>query len=227
MSELPISVVIPALDEAARIESAVASALTADHTECIVIDGGSKDDTRERARRCGARVDDAPRGRARQLNRGAELARHPLLLFLHADTVLPDGYQHTVRRVLASPGVACGAFRLCLEPAAPSLRLIQRIANIRARRLAMPYGDQALFLHADRFHEVGGFPDLPVMEDLEFVRRVRRTGKIEVAAAAVETSSRRWQRNGTWRTTMLHQVAVLAYLGGIAPATIARWTGRG
>ena len=226
MDGLPISVVIPALDEAERIESAVSSVLAADGVECIVVDGGSRDRTFERAARAGARLARAPRGRASQLNAGARLALHPLLLFLHADTILPLGYACVVRRILSGPDIACGAFRLRIEPATSSLRVIERIANLRARRLALPYGDQALFVRADRFHQLGGFPDLPVMEDFEFVRRMRRVGRIEIAPEAVETSSRRWRRDGTWRTTLLHQVAVLAYLGGIHVATIARWTAR-
>ncbi len=227
MDELPISVVIPALNEAATIETAVSSALGIDDVECIVVDGGSHDRTVERARRAGATVARAPRGRAKQLNAGARAARYPLLLFLHADTVLPSGYGAAVRRILAQPDVACGAFRLRIEPAGSALRAIERIANLRASRFALPYGDQALFLRADRFHRLGGFPDLPVMEDFELVRRLRRAGRIEIAPEAVETSSRRWRRYGTWRTTVLHQIAVLAYLGGIRVRTIARWTARG
>ena len=226
MDGLPISVVIPALDEAGWIDSAVASALAVGDAECIVVDGGSRDATLEQATRAGARTAVSRRGRAAQLNTGARLARHPLLVFLHADTVLPTGYDRAVRRILLSPGIACGAFRLRIEPATSSLRAIEKIANLRARRLAMPYGDQALFIRADRFHQLRGFPDLPVMEDFEFVRRLRRMGRIEVARETVATSARRWRQRGAWRTTMLHQAAVLAYLGGVAPETIARWTGR-
>ncbi len=226
MTATPISVVIPTLDEAESIESAVDSALGADGVECIVVDGGSRDRTAERAVRAGATVITAPRGRARQLNAGAQRARHPLLVFLHADTVLPCGYGRVVQRILGRPEIACGAFRLRIEPATSTLRAIERIANLRARRLALPYGDQALFVRAERFHELGGFPDLPVMEDFEFVRRIRRTGRVEIAREAVETSSRRWRRDGTWRTTLRNQVAVLAYLGGVPAGKIARWTAR-
>jgi rSAM/selenodomain-associated transferase 2 len=226
VNPLPISVVIPTLDEAERIESTVSSVLRSDEVECVVIDGGSRDDTVARALRAGARVAHASRGRAVQLNAGARMATHPLLVFLHADTILPLGYERVVRRILADPGVACGAFRLHIEPATSSLRAIERIANLRARRLALPYGDQALFVRADRFHQLGGFPDLPIMEDFEFVRRLRRTGRVEIASEAVATSSRRWRRYGTWRTTAMHQLALLAYLGGIRATTIARWTAR-
>ncbi len=226
MDGLPISVVIPTLDEAELIESAVSSPLAVAGAECIVVDGGSRDRTLDRAARAGARVARAPRGRAAQLNAGARLAANPLLVFLHADTILPPGYEGVVRRILSGPNIACGAFRLRIEPASSSLRAIERIANLRARRLALPYGDQALFVRADRFHQLGGFPDLPVMEDFEFVRRLRRTGRVEIAAEAVATSSRRWRRNGAWRTTLMHQVALLAYFSGIRVATIARWTAR-
>ncbi len=219
--------IIPTLDEAERVESAVSSALSGvDGVECIVVDGGSRDETLDRAARAGARIAHARRGRASQLNAGARLALHPLLVFLHADTILPPDYARVVRRILAKPDIACGAFRLHIEPTTSSLRAIEHIANLRARRLALPYGDQALFVRADRFHALGGFPDIPVMEDFEFVRRLRRTGRIEIAPQAVATSSRRWRRNGTWRTTLMHQLALLAYLGGIRVATIARWTAR-
>jgi rSAM/selenodomain-associated transferase 2 len=226
VNDLPISVVIPTLDEAEWIEPAVSSALAVDGVECIVVDGGSRDDTLDRAAGAGARIAQAPRGRAPQLNAGARIALHPLLVFLHADTILPTGYENVVRRILAGPNIACGAFRLRIEPTNSSLRAIERIANLRARRLALPYGDQALFVRAERFHRLGGFPDIPVMEDFEFVRRLRRTGRIEIAQEAVATSSRRWRRNGTWRTTFMHQLALVAYLGGIRVDTIARWTSR-
>ena len=226
MSGLPISVVIPALDEAASIDSAVGSALDDHACECIVVDGGSLDATVERAHGAGARVVSSDTGRSRQLNAGARVARHPLLVFLHADSVLPHGYGATVRRILADPNTACGAFRLRIQSTDRMLRAIAHIANLRAGRLALPYGDQALYVRADRFHQVGGFPDLPVMEDFEFVRRMRRTGRVALASQAVATSARRWRNEGMWRTTFRNQAAVLAYLGGVAPARIARWTGR-
>ena len=218
---LAISVIVPALDEAELVGETLDSASDG-VLEVIVADGGSRDGTRELARRRGARVIEAKRGRARQMNAGARAASGELLLFLHADTLLPAGFAHEVRRILAEPGVAAGAFRLGIAGESLATRAIERGANWRSRLLQRPYGDQALFLTATRFVEVGGFADLPIMEDYELVRRLRRTGRVRLASSAVRTSHRRWSRQGAVRTTVRNQLAVAAYLFGVDPERIAR-----
>ncbi len=220
-----ISVIVPTLDEAEALRDTLASARH-DAQELIVVDGGSRDGTAELARRCGARVITAERGRARQMNAGARLATSGLLLFLHADTRLPPGFGDELRRVLAEPDVAAGAFRLAIADASHMMRAIERGANWRAHFLQRPYGDQALFLTAERFRSLGGFPDLPIMEDYEMIRRLRRTGRVRIASSCVHTSPRRWCSQGPLRTTVLNQLAVAAYLLGVSPDRIARMTGR-
>jgi rSAM/selenodomain-associated transferase 2 len=217
-----ISVIIPAWNEADQIERTLAAA-GAPEVERIVVDGASDDDTLELSRRAGARVLEAERGRASQMNAGAAVASGEVLLFLHADARLPAGFDGAVRRALEAEGVVAGAFGLAIEAESKSLRLIERMANWRARRLHLPYGDQALFVRAELFRRVGGFPDLPLMEDFELVRRLRRLGRIAIVNLSVTTSARRWQRVGTWRATWINQLALVAYLAGIPPKRIARW----
>lgn len=218
-----ISIVIPAFNEAEAIAGTLQAARRGTNVEIIVIDGGSGDGTAETARACGAKVVQSGRGRARQMNAGAAAATGGLLLFVHADTRLPDGFDRHVRTVLAQPGTAAGAFELQLEGSARGLRLLERAANARSRRLQMPWGDQALFLRAERFRELGGFPEMPIMEDLELVRRLRRRGRIAVAPAAVLTSARRYTELGVFRAWLKNRIAVLAYYFGVSPERIARW----
>jgi rSAM/selenodomain-associated transferase 2 len=218
-----ISIVIPTLDEADNIERCLRSC-SAETTgaEIIVVDGGSSDETVQIARRCGARVLEIPGGRARQMNAGAEAATGGILLFLHADSVLPHGYSPLVREALGR-GAALGAFRLALDSPGIGLRIMETGTRFRSRILRMPYGDQGLFLTAETFREAGGFPDLPVMEDYEFVRRCRRIGKLTLVDAPVTTSARRWLKKGPWKTWWINQGMVLGYRLGVDPSRLARW----
>ncbi|WP_309474814.1 TIGR04283 family arsenosugar biosynthesis glycosyltransferase [Dissulfurirhabdus thermomarina] len=222
---MSISVVIPMLEtRPGLVERAVASA-AAPGVEVLVVDGGSGRAAVEAAARAGARVLESPPGRARQMNAGAAAAGGDVLLFLHADTRLPPGYPDQVRRVLAAPGVAAGAFPLRIDGGRRGYRLIERLVDWRSRRLETPYGDQALFLRREVFAAAGGFPDLPIMEDYEMVRRLRRMGRIGLADDPVVTSARRWERLGLWRTTLWNRALVLAYRAGVAPERLARLYG--
>ncbi|MEE8348986.1 MAG: TIGR04283 family arsenosugar biosynthesis glycosyltransferase, partial [Acidobacteriota bacterium] len=222
-----ISVVIPALNEANPIASALNSIQISDGIECIVVDGGSRDKTPEVAQSSGARILHSPPGRARQMNAGAKAARGEFLVFLHADTRLPARFADHVRRILGTTGVAAGAFQLKIDHPAPGLRIVERGANWRSKYLKSPYGDQAIFLRRQLFNKVGGFPELPIMEDFQLIRRVRRQGRIVIAPAAVLTSPRRWQRMGSWRVTLINQVVIMGFLLGVDPGRLARWYGRG
>ena len=221
--EPTIAVVIPTLDEAATISRCLGSIGTSPDIEKIVVDGGSRDRTVEIARSLGARVLVIPPGRARQMNAGAEKAQGDFLLFLHADTLLPAGFPFWIRKILAQPNVAAGAFSFRLDASGPGLRLIEWVANWRSRFLQVPYGDQGLFLRSSLFREMGGFRDMPIMEDFEFIRRLRQEGRIRTVPVAAITSARRWQAVGLWRTTLLNQAIVLAYWAGIPPARLACW----
>ncbi len=219
-----ISVIVPTLDEeAGQLGETLRSAGCGRDVETIVVDVHRRDSIRQVAQSCGARTLSAPRGRARQMNAGAAAATGQILLFLHADTRLPERFDRHVRQVLSQPRVAAGAFRLAIDGASGSLRWIARAANLRARLLQMPYGDQAIFLRADTFHRLGGFSDVPILEDVDLIRRLWRTGRVVIAPAEVVTSARRWRNLGTWRTTWINQQIIVGYCLGVSHQRLARW----
>ncbi|MBX3026630.1 TIGR04283 family arsenosugar biosynthesis glycosyltransferase [bacterium] len=217
-----LSVIVPALDEAARIAAAVASARAPLVCEVIVVDGGSADETAKRARAAGAVVVAAPRGRARQMNAGAARARGEVLLFLHADTTLPPGFDVAVAGALADPAAVGGRFDLRLAPSSPFLSLTAALINLRSRLSGIATGDQALFVRREAFAAVGGFEDLPLMEDIAFTRALKRRGRMVALRATVTTSSRRWLRHGPLRTVLLMWWLRFLYWRGVAPAELKR-----
>jgi rSAM/selenodomain-associated transferase 2 len=218
-----ISIIIPVLDEEENLGAAIDSTRSGSTAEVIVVDGGSRDGSIQVATKFGATVIASPAGRAKQMNSGALVSRGDTLLFLHADTRLPPGFDQHVDRLLTRPGTAAGAFLLAVDSRIRALRLIERAANWRSLVLQMPYGDQAIFLRTVLFQEMGGYPDLPLMEDYEMMRRLRRLGRIAIAPVPVLTSSRRWRERGIWRTTLRNRMAILAYLLHVDPQAIARW----
>ncbi len=189
----------------------------------IVADGGSEDGSQEIAASCGAKVVASECGRARQMNAGADVATGDILLFLHADSRLPLGFAHHVRRMLSEPGVVAGAFELGIDAPGRGLRVVESVANWRSRRRQLPYGDQAIFLKASLFREVGQFSDISIMEDVELIRRLRRKGRVAIAPAVVASSARRWEKLGVCRTTLINWASVAAYLLGVDASRIARW----
>jgi len=217
-----VSVIIPALNEQEAIAPTVAAALAAPGAEVLVVDGGSSDATMRRAREAGARVISASKGRARQMNAGATAARGETLLFLHADTLLPPGWWREVARLLALPGVAAGAFSFRLDRRPAGLRFIELSVALRCRLGAMPYGDQGLFMTRRAFQAVGGFPELPIMEDCEMVRRLRSQGRLALSPAPAVTSSRRWQKKGVLATTLVNFLVVGAFYAGFSPTLLRR-----
>lgn len=230
-----ISIIIPVLNEAGTLPATLANIQTAGNVEVIVVDGGSQDSTIQIAQSLGVKVLSAPAGRACQMNVGAKAATGNILLFLHADTRLPPGFDAMVAGALfaassgktaAKPPIA-GAFELRIDASPRSLRLIESGVNWRSRWFQMPYGDQAIFLKTEVFHDIGGFPELPIMEDFELMRRLRRFGRIVIIPVPVLTSGRRWLRLGVFKTTLINQIAIIAYLLGVPPEQIAYWYRRG
>ena len=222
-----ISVVIPALNETSRIGDLVERVRGEAGVEVLVADGGSADGTAAAAAARGARVIRSGRGRATQMNAGAAAATGEILVFLHADTVLPGGWAAAVRAALDDPGVAIGAFTFATDSPLRSLRRIERVANWRGRRLGVVFGDQALFARSCDFDAVGGFPGQPLMEDWELVRRLRRRGRLVILPRAAVTSARRWHARGPWRTTARNVLITIAYAAGVSSERLARWYRRG
>ncbi len=218
-----ISVIVPTSNEAERLPQTLRSLKDAEDVETVVVDGGSTDGTPEMAGQAGCLVVRTAPRRALQLNAGAQAARGSVLLFLHADTRLPAHFDEHVRRALDQPRVVAGAFRLRIDGPQFALRLIEWGANFRSRYFQMPYGDQALFLKSDTFRAIGGFPDLPIMDDFEFVRRLRGLGRIAILPSAATTSARRWQTLGPWRTTWINQKVIAGYYLGVSADRLARW----
>ena len=222
-AERLVSIIIPTWNEESNISPLLKNLVETPNAEIIVVDGSSDDRTSEIAASYKVKVIQAPRCRAVQMNAGAKEAQGDILLFLHADSRLPQNWGSMVRDALAEPGTAAGAFKLVIEGNVRGLRIIERLTNLRSRRLQLPYGDQGIFVTADLFRRIGGYSDLPIMEDFELIRRLRKFGRIVIAPAAVVTSARRWRDLGIWKTTLINQAMILGYLIGISPARLARW----
>lgn len=218
-----LSVIIPVLNEAEHLETVLHRVQQATSVEIIIVDGGSQDSTLTLAQSFSAvKVISTLPCRAQQMNAGAQAASGKILLFLHGDTLLPEDYLEQVQIVLKSRAIA-GAFELKISGSMRGLRLVEQLVSWRSHYFQFPYGDQALFLTAAVFHELGGFAELPIMEDFEFVSRLRKRGKIAIAATAVITSGRRWQKLGVFRTTLINQLMIIAYRLGVSPSRLARW----
>jgi len=217
-----LSVIVPTLDEEATIASTLAHARRPGDVELVVVDGGSRDETVNVARPLADRVLDAPRGRAAQMNAGAAAARGAVLLFLHADTRLPDDYPALVAEALAPADVVGGRFDIRLDAPGLAYRVIERLIGLRSRLTGVATGDQAIFVRRDAFVRVGGYPAIPLMEDIALCRALKRAGRMAALRDVVVTSARRWQRDGLVRTVALMWTLRLAYYAGVSPARLAR-----
>ena len=219
-----ISVIVPVLDEAGGIGQALRplQVLRGRGIEIIVVDGGSRDGTRDAAAPLCDRILDAPRGRARQMNAGAGAAAGRALLFLHADTRLPSGWSGMVRDALEDRNREWGRFDVRLDGAHPMLRIVERAMNLRSRLSGIATGDQAIFATRAAFRAAGGFPDVALMEDVAFSRALRARSRPACLRQAVVTSSRRWERHGIVRTIVLMWRLRIEYALGADPERLAR-----
>jgi rSAM/selenodomain-associated transferase 2 len=221
-AELSVSVVVPVLDEAARLPGLL-DRLHRELPGCevVVVDGGSTDGSPELVRPP-ARLVPSRRGRGTQLNAGAAAATGDVLWFHHADTRVDPAALAQLRAALADPRVVGGGLTLRFDRRTPALDWVAMTSTARARRLHQVFGDQAMFVRRDAFERLGGFPDLPLMEDFEFSRRLARVGRLAVLPATSTASARRFEQHGTLRLLAFMQVIKLRYLAGADPADLAR-----
>ena len=218
-----ISVIIPVLDEATTIAATLDSVLRVRPHEVIVIDGGSSDNTRGIAAAFDIQLLTAERGRAKQMNCGAAAATGDVLLFLHADTKLPDSAFADIAEALADPRCVGGRFDVVLKGAHWMLKLVGAMINRRSRLTKIGTGDQALFVRREIFVAIGGYPDIPLMEDIALCRALKRSGRIACLRSQVVTSARRWENDGVWRTIFRMWVIKLLYLAGVSPARLKQF----
>ncbi len=218
-----ISIIIPVLNEANNIKAAITSTQPSHNVEVIVVDGGSNDDTAVLAQSLGVTVISSPPGRAVQMNTGAAIASGEILLFLHADTRLPTGFDAMIRTVLKPSGIVAGAFTLRIDSPHWGLRLVEWGVKWRSHLYQLPYGDQAIFLTRSAFNEVGNFPQMPIMEDFVLINKLKYLNKIAILDVPVTTSPRRWLKKGIFMTTILNQIIIIAYLLGVSPQRICKW----
>jgi rSAM/selenodomain-associated transferase 2 len=222
---LLISIVIPALNEAGNLERLLPDLLTRGQgAEVILVDGGSEDATTQIAARFpDVQLVQSPRGRARQMNAGARAARGDVLLFLHADTWLPPRALEAVAAALDDPRVVGGRFDVRFDSPRPVFRMIAFFMNLRSRASGISTGDQAIFVRRAVFETLGGYPPMPLMEDIAFCARLKRRGRLAALRPRVTTSARKWEREGALRTMALMWALRFLYMVGVSPARLHRW----
>ena len=218
---LSVSVVIPAINEADNIARAVGSAAQGGAAEVIVVDGGSDDGTQAAARAAGATLLKSSRGRAAQQNAGAAAAVGDVLLFLHADNWLHPGAIEQINVALADPTAQGGAFRQQIAATGWAFRLLEWGNAQRVRRGGLPYGDQGIFLRRDCFLQLGGFPDVPLLEDVLLMRRFRQLTRPLLLDGPHHVNARRWQRHGVVRQTLLNWTILVRHALGASPGQLA------
>ncbi len=197
---------------------------SATSAEIIVVDGDPEGRTMEIARRAGVKTAISERGRGNQMNHGAALAAGNILIFLHADTRLPPDALGFIDTAMRDESNMVGAFDLAIDSERPIFRLIEKAASLRSRLTRIPYGDQAVFMRKTVFKKLGGFRNIPIMEDVEIMRRIKKQGgKIRIIDRKVHTSSRRWKRDGIVYTTLRNWLLITLYLLGVKPDKLVRF----
>jgi rSAM/selenodomain-associated transferase 2 len=230
---MTISVIIPTLNEERTIIATLAHTGDLGFDELIVVDGGSLDQTpvlvesyrlsTQSSARSPLRLVTAPPGRALQMNEGAKASRGEILLFLHADTQLPGDAKTLIDTILADQRMVGGRFDVRFDRPSMWGTMISRMMNWRSRMSGLATGDQALFVRRSIFEQMGGFADMPLMEDIEFSRRLKQKGVTAALTATVTTSFRRWEQHGPVRTILLMWTLRFLYWIGISPSHLAKW----
>ena len=221
------SIIIPVYREAGRINDMLDRLMGitgAEDSEVIVVDGAPEQSTLAVIKSPAVRKIASPKGRGIQLNTGAREAAGAILIFLHADTRLPENALETIDRAMNSGDPVAGAFDLGIDSKQPAFRVIEKIASLRSRLTRIPYGDQAVFVRRDYFRSLGGFQEIPIMEDVELMQRIKkRGGKIHILTDRVQTSARRWEKEGILCGTLRNWLLVSLYYAGVKPERLARF----
>jgi len=220
-----ISVIIPTLNEEACIRRCIESVRsTAAGCEIIVADGGSTDRTGEIAEsHPKVQLVRSEAGRGNQMNSGATHAQGDVLLFLHADTFLEEGWHDDIAAALRNNDISGGAFTFAIDAPARKYRIVEAWVSMRCRIFSLPYGDQAIFIRRSFFEKLGGYKNLPLMEDVDLVTRMKKLGRITILQNRALTSGRRWASKGLLRTALINQITLLLYLLGVNPHKLARF----
>ncbi|MHC4265456.1 MAG: TIGR04283 family arsenosugar biosynthesis glycosyltransferase [Planctomycetota bacterium] len=226
-SEIKFSIIIPVLNESEHINSAIESLKNQQYEhdcEIIVVDGNSNGSTIKSIENPEVVAITAPKGRAHQMNAGSEIARGEILLFLHADTVLPKGALSKIAQIFSDNTYVAGAFGLGIDSDSLLLKSIAAWARMRSRMNRIPYGDQAIFIRKEYFQKIGSFMEIPLMEDVDLMRRIKKDGKrIHIFKDKVKTSPRRWEKEGTLYTAMRNQILLALYYLGVSPHKLVKF----
>jgi rSAM/selenodomain-associated transferase 2 len=218
-----VSIIMPVLNEESTIASTLAALSSLAPAELIVVDGGSTNRTREIVAYTPATLLTATRGRASQMNAGARIAQGEVLLFVHADTRPPASAIIDIRSALEDPQCVGGRFDVRLDRGEWVFRAIGALMNLRSRLTKIATGDQAMFVHREVFEALGGFPDIPLIEDIAFSRLLKKSGRVPCLRSQVFTSAPRWEKEGVWRTILKMWVFRLLFLAGVSPRRLRQF----
>ena len=225
MKKVKFSIIVPALRESDKINSLVGhleGLQSSQDAEIIVVDGNPNGDTIQAIGSERVKKIVAPKGRARQMNAGTSIAKGEILIFLHADTVLPRNALRKIDSAMAQGQYVGGAFELGIDSHKIAFKLLARWASLRCRLTGIPYGDQAIFIKRGYFNSLGGYKDIPVMEDVELMRRIKRKGdKICIVPEQVKTSPRRWEEEGFVYVNARNAFLFFSYIFGVSPEKLA------
>jgi rSAM/selenodomain-associated transferase 2 len=221
---MTISVIIPVFNEEAILPAFLHQTAHWMVTEIIFVDGGSTDQTQAIIQRSsGHRLLISNKGRGNQMNEGARAATGDILLFLHADSLFPDDGFSAILKAMQNPDLVGGAFRLTINSHSLFLKLIAMMANMRSFLFGLPYGDQGFFVRRAVFNNMGGYPNLPLMEDVAFIKQLKREGRTTLLDQAITTSARRWIKQGIVYTSARNIILLLLYFMGVSPKQLAKW----
>ncbi len=221
---MKISIIIPVYNEETTLPVTLSQLKLSDNEELVVVDGGSNDRTLEISKRFTEKVFVTEKGRGRQLRKGAELATGGILFFLHADCLPPENAFSIIREVILDSKIAAGTFDIGIHFDRLASRIIEFGANLRSHITKLPYGDQGLFMKKETYEKIGGFKEIPIMEDVEIAQRLKKQGKIIFVREKINTSTRRWEKEGILYTTVRDWILAISYtLFKVSPERLLKY----